>query len=82
MKYCKDDQTIKYCQDQYNEDIQSGMSIQSKTFNILKSIANSVVNMINWEVDLPEHYPDQQIPVLDLKVGLDESNANAPIRHS
>ena len=82
MKYCKDDQTIKYCQDQYEEDIQSGMSVQAKTFSILKLIANSIVDMISWEVDLPEYYPDRRIPVLDLKVGLDNTDTNAPIRHS
>ena len=74
-------QTLTYSQDQYLSDIKSSLSRDAKTFEVLKSIANSIIKMISWEVDLPEKYPDNMIPVLDLRVGLDRENPQAPIKH-
>ena len=38
----------------------------------LKAIANECVDNIIMEDDLPSHYPDLKLPILDMKVWLDD----------
>ena len=81
MKYDDSTKSLSFCQEQYKTDVMSQMSVHTKTFQTLKLIANSITRMINWEIDLPENYTDNMIPVLDLKVGLVSSDRQAPIKH-
>ena len=36
---------------------------------LLKTMANSIVEMFKFEEDVPSNHPDKRLPILDLKLG-------------
>ena len=48
---------------------------------ILKCVANKVTSMITWEEDCQSFHPDQQLPMLDLKIHLDKNDYLTPIKY-
>ena len=50
------------------------MPADIRTMNLIKKIANEVHPMIKFTVDAPSNHDDNKMPVLDLKVWLDNAN--------
>ena len=48
---------------------------------LLTSIANSISSMIKMEADTCSKYPDKKLPILDLKVWIDNEADNVEIKH-
>ena len=46
------------------------------TMEVIKNVANSITDMIKMTVDYPSNYEDMKVPMLDLKVWLNESERN------
>ena len=44
----------------------------SRTMNLLKSISNTITNCVQYTVDCPSLNTDGKVPVLDLKVSVEE----------
>ena len=79
MKYDVKSNRLIFCPTQFELD--KLVSPQRKTFIILQQIANSILDMIDWEIDLPENYEVNKLPVLDLNVYLDKSDKRNLIKH-
>ena len=48
-------------------------SDDQRTMEINKQAANDIDDMITMTVDVPSQHPDKKLPVLDLKVWLEEN---------
>ena len=44
-------------------------------------MANSVTEMLKWEMDVPDYHQDGKLTVLDLKLYIDSDDQNCPIKH-
>ena len=49
------------------------ISAEKHTADIFRAIADDICSMIKFTVDLPENHPDKWLPVLDLKVRLENT---------
>ena len=45
-------------------------------------MANSITKMLKWEVDIRENHGDNKLPVLDLKISIDNEDKRNIIKHS
>ena len=43
-----------------------------RTFKVIQSIGNSIHPSIQVEIDVPSNYPDKKVPILDLKVWIED----------
>ena len=57
---------------QIQEDEDMDTEDDSRTFSILKDIADSIDKDIQWELDTPSNHDDRKLPCLDLKVWMNE----------
>ena len=48
---------------------------------LLRQVADIITSMITWEADWPVWYPDNQLPVLDLKLSLDCEDKYSVIKY-
>ena len=53
-----------------------------KTLEVLESIANSVCNMLKWELDITDFHPDGKLPVLDIKLFINPENPKSVLCHN
>ena len=47
-----------------------------RTFKVLQAIGNSIHPSIQLEIDVPSNYSDKKVPILDLKVGIEQVSIN------
>ena len=67
-------------EDQQKKDLEDDISDNKKTFDIFKQMADSISEMLTWEPDIPENHHDGKLPMLDLKLYMED---NSPfLRHS
>ena len=45
-----------------------------RTMSVVQSVANDICHMITMTVDVPSEYEDSKVPMLDLKVWLEEED--------
>ena len=63
-------------------------SPEAHTAEVLKLVANNIDEMISFSTDIPTNYPDNYLPVLDVKVQLSDQNKlfyqfyEKPTKHS
>ena len=63
-------------------------SPETHTAEVLKLVANNIDEMISFSTDIPTNYPDNYLPVLDVKVQLSDQNKlfyqfyEKPTKHS
>ena len=57
-----------------DNDISDNTSDDERTMLIIQSVANSVDDLIKVTYDIPSNYEDNKIPILDVKVGMNEDN--------
>ena len=50
------------------------VSADIRTMNVIRKVADEVHDMIKFTVDAPSNHEDKKMPVLDLKVWLDNDN--------
>ena len=61
-------------------DKESEMKSDEEMMILLKMIANSVTKMIKGEEDFPSRHQDGQLPMLDLKIHVDRTDRDEPIK--
>ena len=44
-----------------------------RTMNVIRDIANSIDNMIRMTIDIPSKHEDDKVPMLDLKVWIEDT---------
>ena len=52
-----------------------------RTMNLIKLIGNDIHPSIQLEVDYPTKYPDGKMPILDLKVWIEQTEQGSRIMH-
>merc|ERR1711954_352600 len=62
---------LEFSTEKYKED--SNTPADERTMKIIQSIANSIDESIEVTIDVPSYNTDGRVPILDLKVSLNES---------
>ena len=60
--FSTEDKELIFCENQFRTD--QNLSPELKTFTVLQSMANSVLDMIEWEIDIPSNHKGGLLPVL------------------
>ena len=69
----------------YNEDkAESDKVIPNDkiTMDVVREVANNIESMIQMTSDVSSNYPDNKVPMLDVKVWLNKDDNNRSIIHS
>jgi hypothetical protein len=71
MRWNPEQKNVVFCQEQYEKD--EGRKDDARTMEVMRDMSNSINPRIKLVEDFPSNHPDGKMPVLDLKVWMDEN---------